>query len=409
MAKKIEINIGFHKSQQAIVDLYNKHKYFVCCFGRRWGKTVMVTNLCILKIKKKGFKIAYCIPSFQKMKSIWDELNLKLAPLIKNNSKQDKIIELINGASIEFLTLDTPGSARSKEYDLVIIDECSLVRDLEYKWTYEIKPTLINRSGKCFFISTPQGNTNYFSKLYHNAISGTDKEWIGFTGPTFDNPTIPTEELIKLKNGDVNDPAYQQEILAQIIQGSGSPFGDINACLIDPGLVIDKTVVCYGIDLASRADFTSIIGLNKDKQICSYNNFQLPWPITKTKIREIVGDTPSIADRTGVGDVVISDLKQLGMHKMEEFVITHQSKQELIQGLATAIKNKLILIPNNLTKLIAELNEFEYEYRNGSLFFGTQPGHDDDVCALALCWFKFNNNVKYKSSDFIFSSSKIQF
>lgn len=407
--QQVVIDIGFHAGQKQIVNLYDLHRYFVCCMGRRWGKTVGLANLCILKLQNKGFKIGYAVPTYDKIQRVWELINEKLARLIKTNSKQEKCIELNNKSSITFLTLDTPGKFRQYEFDLVIVDEAAMVRDLEYKWNYEIKPTLINRSGKCFFISTPQGNTSYFSKLFLYAQSGDNKDWISFSGPTFDNPTIPAEELIQLRSGDRNDPAYCQEILAQIVPGSGHPFGDFTSCIIDDLLITDKTVVCYGLDVASKADNTAIIGFNNSNQVVYVDCFKDNWVNIKRRIAEIIGQTPTLLDTTGVGQVLYDELSALKAHNLEGFLFTHQSKQELIQQLAAGLKNKLLWLPQGAKQLINEMSEYEYEYKNGSLFMGTQVGHDDLPTALALGWRKKNHNYLPKISDFFYKQTTLRF
>jgi hypothetical protein len=100
-------------------------------------------------------------------------------------------------------------------------------------------------------------------------------------------------------------------------------------------------------------------------------------------------------DSTGVGDVVLSQVEQV-QHQIEGYIFTQASKQRLMEGLAVAIQSRKIIIAddgdvvNGTGKLRHQLEQFEIEYtRTGVTYSAPEGEHDDDVCALALAWHKY--------------------
>jgi hypothetical protein len=74
---------------------------------------------------------------------------------------------------------------------------------------------------------------------------------------------------------------------------------------------------------------------------------------------------------------------------MEGFTFTQNSKQQIIEGLAAAIKQGQTRFPAD-TPLDDELHSFEYVYGRTGVKYSAPSGLNDDcVCAYALAWYKF--------------------
>jgi len=68
---------------------------------------------------------------------------------------------------------------------------------------------------------------------------------------------------------------------------------------------------------------------------------------------------------------------------------TSQSKQQLMEGLATAIQQGIIGFPDGI--IVNELEVFEYQFTANGVRYSAPSGfHDDCVMALALAWLNFN-------------------
>ncbi len=143
--------------------------------------------------------------------------------------------------------------------------------------------------------------------------------------------------------------------------------------------------VAFGVDLAKSVDWTCIIGLDKNKQVCVFERFQKSWNDTIETVRRVVGTSKALVDSTGVGDAVLESLQAGRRSNFEGFHFTSPSKQQLMEGLAVAIQKQEIGFPDGV--ITNELESFEYEYTRTGVKYSAPSGmHDDTVCALALAF-----------------------
>jgi hypothetical protein len=87
-------------------------------------------------------------------------------------------------------------------------------------------------------------------------------------------------------------------------------------------------------------------------------------------------------DSTGVGDAITEDLQRY-FQRMYGFKYTSQSKQQLMELLASTIHKQEIGFPEGPIK--SELEIFEYVYTSTGVRYNAPDGyHDDCVNALGL-------------------------
>ena len=136
------------------------------------------------------------------------------------------------------------------------------------------------------------------------------------------------------------------------------------------------------MDLARSLDFTVVVGLDAFRRVVTLERWQAPWATTKDKIRQMVGQTPIVADATGVGDAIVADLQQMGVN-VSPHVFTQPSKLRLMQRLVAAFQSDELKLPDGW--LIAELEAFEFTYTASGVRYEAPSGfHDDGVMALGL-------------------------
>lgn len=139
--------------------------------------------------------------------------------------------------------------------------------------------------------------------------------------------------------------------------------------------------------MAKSFDYTVIIGLDNNGDICLFNRFQKDWAQTKSDIVRTVGRLPALIDSTGVGDAIAEDL-QLTLQMVEGFKFSSTSKQQLMEGLCAGIQQRKTSVLDGVHK--DEMEAFEYEYtRTGVRYTAPQGVHDDTVCAHALAFKKY--------------------
>ena len=356
--------------------------------GRRFGKSELSQILGITEALKGG-SVAYVTPTYGLAQVFFERLTKTLP--FKNNISKLKIY-CPNEGSIEFFTGERLDNLRGRKFHLVIIDEAAFISDLEDGWSNSIRPTLTDYEGRAVFLSTPRGK-NFFYSLF---MKQGENDWQSFKFSTYDNPHINPREIDDARI-QLPEVVFNQEYLADPAENSANPFGNafIRRC-IKP--LSAQTIVCYGIDLAKSVDFTVIIGLDKSGNVAYFDRFQLDWHNTKETIKRLP-PAPIIVDSTGVGDPILEDLLREGVN-IEGLKFTNQSKQQLMEGLASAIQQAKIGFPEGV--IVDELDVFEYQFTANGVRYSAPSGfHDDCVVALALAW--QNHNVKRGSGRYAFA------
>lgn len=375
-----------HINQKKILDA--DRRFIVVMCGRRFGKSEL-SQILIIKEALKGGQVAYITPTYGLAQVFFERL-AKVLPFKSNISKLK--IYCPNEGSIEFFTGERLDNLRGRKFHLVIVDEAAFIADLEDGWNNSIRPTLTDYEGRAVFLSTPRGK-NFFYSLF---MKQGENDWQSFKFSTYDNPHINPREIDDARI-QLPEVVFEQEYLANPSENSANPFGNafIKRC-IKP--ISAQPIVCYGIDLAKSVDYTVIIGLDKDGNVAYFDRFQMDWHNTKETIKRLP-PAPIVVDSTGVGDPILEDLLREGVN-IEGLKFTSQSKQQLMEGLASAIQQGRIGFPEGV--IVDELDVFEYQFTAHGVRYSAPSGfHDDTVMALALAW--QNHNIKRGSGRYAFA------
>jgi phage FluMu gp28-like protein len=373
-----------HINQQGILDDSSRFRVVMC--GRRFGKSELSQVEIILQALE-GKSVAYITPTYKLAKAFFDKLILRI-PF--ENNKSDLIIKFPNDGSIEFFTGERLDNLRGRKFHFVVVDEASFIPNLESGWLNSIRPTLTDYKGKALFLSTPRGK-NYFYSLY---MKDGEADWKSFKFTTYDNPHIENSEIEDAKS-QLPEAVFRQEYLADPMENASNPFGinHIKNCLKP----MPSTEIGFiGIDLAKSYDFSVIIGLDKNCQVCYFERFQIDWKQTREKILTLPRNSHILIDSTGVGDAITEDL-QRHFPNMEGFKYTAHSKQQIMEHLAQCIQQNSISFPDGVIR--EELEIFEYQFTSNGVRYNAPSGfHDDCVNALALalrCYEKNKHSGKY--------------
>jgi hypothetical protein len=375
-----------HLNQKKILDAEKRFIVIMC--GRRFGKSEL-SQILIIKEALKGGNVAYITPTYGLAQVFFERLT-KVLPFKSNISKLK--IYCPNEGSIEFFTGERLDNLRGRKFHLVIVDEAAFIPDLEDGWNNSIRPTLTDYEGKAVFLSTPRGK-NFFYSLF---MKQGENDWQSFKFSTYDNPHINPREIDEARI-QLPEVVFEQEYMANPSENSANPFGNafIKRC-VKP--ISAQPIVCYGIDLAKSVDYTVIIGLDKDGNVAYFDRFQMDWHNTKETIKRLP-PAPIVVDSTGVGDPILEDLLREGVN-IEGLKFTSQSKQQLMEGLASAIQQGRIGFPEGV--IVDELDVFEYQFTAHGVRYSAPSGfHDDTVVALALAW--QNHNIKRGSGRYAFA------
>ena len=180
-----------HPNQEFI--FRNRKRFNVIKSGRRFGKSALSINLLIESVLK-GEYVGFWYPVYRDGLEVWTEVKNKLNDIISKKDESAKILRFINGAKVDFWSMEDPNSGRGRKYHRIIIDECEKALRFEEAWTQAIAPTLTDFGGDAYFLSTPQFGQTYFKKLCKNQDQKPDT-WKTFVYSTYDNPHINREEI----------------------------------------------------------------------------------------------------------------------------------------------------------------------------------------------------------------------
>lgn len=198
----------------------------MCC-GRRFGKDVYQIRRFVEVAAATGREVGWFQPTYKGLLDVWRAVKRYTAPAALKVSEQDKRIELLNGAVLEFWSLEDPDVARGRRYALAVLNECAMSRYLETAWTFSIRLTLTDYRGEALFGSTPRGK-EYFWQLWRRGQTDDetfDPDWYSAQLPTSANPFIDEAEVRELER-TLPSAQFRQEVLAEFLDQSGKFFDE---------------------------------------------------------------------------------------------------------------------------------------------------------------------------------------
>jgi len=320
----------------------------------------------------------WCAPVYVQARVAYDRAKQMLPVQTYTKNDGDLTLTFPNQAKWFFRSAERPDSLYSDDYWSAVLDEASRMR--EESW-HAIRSTITKTRGQCRLIGNVKGRKNFFYMMSRKAQGGEpDYSYSMLTAWDAVEGGVLARQEIHDAQRDLPDQVFKELYLCQPADNATNPFGldAIRRCL---GSVAGGKPFVYGIDLAKSHDWTVIIGLGRDGNVCYYDRFQKPWQDTIKEIERLKG-APALIDSTGVGDPIVESVQRTNKIHAEGFKFTSGSKQQIMEGLAVAIQRERIRYPEEVAR---ELELFEYEYSRMGVKYSAPPGaHDDCVCALAL-------------------------
>lgn len=392
--------------QRAILDC--PARFTVTLAATKCGKTAshIVWLFEQALLCKENQSVWWVAPTFGQARIAYNRMKVQISDkdFFKAN-ETNLVLTLANGAKIEFKTGEKPDNLYGDDVYAAVFDEFTRAR--ETAW-HALRSTLTATAGKCKFIGNAKSKKNWGNKLAMRAKAGLEADYAYFKVTAYDAAAAgmktkdgrPFIEEVEAAKRDLPESVFNELYMAEASEDGSNPFGLKYIGAICQPTLSTQPSVCYGIDLARKVDFVSIIGLDKLGTMSHYHNFtKAGWQQTIDTIRYLP-NLPAAMDSTGVGDVVLSQVEQFNQ-QIEGYIFNPASKQRLMEGLAVGIQGRKLLIAddgdvvNGTGKLRHQLEQFEFEYtRTGIRYSAPEGEHDDDVCALALAWHKWQTAAK---------------
>lgn len=355
---------------------------------------------------KANQSVWWIAPTFSQAKIAFDRMKVQISD--RNFYKANEtnlIITLVTGAKIHFKTAEKPDNLYGDDVYAFVFDEFTRAR--ETAW-YALRSTITSTGGKGKFIGNARSKKNWGYKLAMKAKGGEDPNYVYFKITAYDAADCgmrtkdgrPFIEEIEAAKRDLPESVFNELYLAEASEDGSNPFGLKYIAMCCQPTLSTQPSVCYGIDLARKVDYVSIIGLDKLGCMSHHQSFnKTGWQHTISTIKYLP-NVPMAMDSTGVGDVVLSDVEKV-QTAVEGYIFTERSKQALMEGLAVGIQSRKIIIADDgdvvhgTGKVRHQLEQFEIEYtRTGVRYSAPEGEHDDEVVALALAWYKWQTASK---------------
>jgi hypothetical protein len=376
-----------HPDQQRAKD--EAVRFNVLDAGRRWGKNVWLRER-LIEPALDGFPVAWTAPTYKMLKDDWREMKHVLAPITKEKWEQEHRIQLITSGVVDMWSLDHADAMRGRKYKRVAVNEAAQVKELKDIWERVIRATLTDLEGGADFGSTPRGRNHYFN-LWSIGQDPAFPDWKSWKFPTASNPFIKESE-IEAARGELPELAFRQEYLAEFLEGEGTVFRNIRACLTAPVPDVEKHKghqLAAGLDWGRMVDSTALsIGCVTCHEEVVLDRFtRVEFAFQRDRIKAAVSVWPAdiLAESNSIGQPNIEALRADGL-TVDGFETTASSKPQLIQNLALAFeKQEWKWLPDEVAALELEAYEMRANANTGRPTYTAPEGmHDDTVVARAL-------------------------
>jgi hypothetical protein len=327
--------------------------------------------------------VGYFAPTYKLMLPVWEQVRRTLRAPAATEYKAERRIDTSTGGRVEFWSLDNEDAGRSRGYDLIVVDEAGLVRNLETIWRENLIPALLDRRGRAVLAGTPKGRGDFW-RIHQTALD--DPRWATVRRSTSDNPRLDPADIALLRSA-MTERAARQELDAEFLDDGGAVFRNVRSCVGE--IVRSNEAAVIGVDWGRYEDATVFAALDPQTR-CVVDVERLVDVDFATQRRALVtfwqrnGGGAVIAEANSIGAPNIEELRRAGL-PVQAFTTTISTKPLLIDTLALALEQRTIVLPA-LDWLLNELEMYSVDISaSGRARYSAPEGcHDDGVIALAL-------------------------
>lgn len=390
-----------HQGQRAV--RRDAKRFNVLSAGRRWRKTTLLMTIAI-EAALKGIPIIWTAPTFDQVRVGWNEARQALGG-IADFKQSTMTCTLPTEGLIIYRSLDDPDNARGHTAGGVIVDEAGDVK--EQAWYEVLRPMLIDTNGWAWLSGTPKGR-NWFwrewvaAKSRHDSISWqiptkgcvVENGKLIYKPHPFENPDIPFAEIEQIWS-TTPERIFKQEILAEFLEGEGTVFRNLLACMNAPETKPEdhrRHRIVAGLDWAKQNDFTatSVFCADCKKEVARDRFNQIDYHFQRDRLKALYGkwDVSHIeAESNSIGEPNLEELQRDGL-PIVGFLTTATSKPPLIESLALCFEKSEAQWQNDPV-WTGELEAYEMKtsVATGRPTYSAPDGlNDDTVIARALAW-----------------------
>lgn len=389
------------------------HRHRTACISRRGRKSSLGTLDSLIRAVNLGWphRLLTVAPVYEQSMECLEHAMQYYDVLMDDYKAGDRCLYSKNGGRIFFRSADNPQNIRGKGYDHIHLVESAFIKDDTFHRS--IRPTMsgsvnttsfaestIDNAGGWFYdrlcrgldepfpIKTDGGSFTYTPANQHEAF----KSWIV---PAYDSPYLDKDEIAELKSS-MPVKIFNNEYLCVPMLTGGSVFEHYKIEKYDFNVKCNNPI--FGLDVAKENDYTVMIGLKHDGEAYRVVLFKRMNKQEYTKQMAICGHFAKkyngtvYIDHTGVGNAV-SEMLAEHHDNIVDINFNANSKKQMVENLCIMLEKDQIIIPEECTDLLHELQVFTSKRTSaGNITYDAPSGqHDDCVMSLALAAWGINN------------------
>jgi len=315
--------------------------------------------------------------------------------LLRTNAS-DLILKFPNGSQIQFFSAERYDNIRGFTFDYLVIDEVAFID--EQAWTEVLRATVLVKGKKVILISTPKGK-NHFHRLYN--LQEINDQYKSFTFTSYDNELINPQEIDDARE-TLPEHVFRQEYMAEFVDGGNELFKDFTI----EASPMNTNRYYAGIDVGRHEDYTVLTILNEKGQMVFCERWRHDtWAAIVNKVAEKLNEYKAYAqiESNSIGDAIYEQLKEvmIDKNKLEPFVTTNKSKQDIIEKLIVANQhNEVTMLPNDWLKKELDIFTYEYNPKTRTVKYAAPQGfHDDGVMSLSIAY----NSLKQQATKGVYA------
>lgn len=408
-----DLSWKLHRAQLVLEETFlsARGQLFVANCSRQWGKSFWAVKIAVetaIKIPKAQIRygaafqsdlVDFIIPAFDKI--------LDDCPKELKGRKVGHYYIFPNGSRIKLVGLDkNPNGLRGNTLDLIIIDECGFVGNLDYIYKSVIIPATLHRPNcKIILISTPPSTPAH---PFVDYVQKAEAEGAYVKLDIHTNPLITEDDIERMAQemGGKDSTTFRRECLCEFVTDSdlqiipewndkyiqeierdefykyyhkydGMDLGvkDLTAAIFGyfdfkrAALVIEDEIEMSGPSMNTQI----LVGAIKAKEKELWNNVEVPRDFNNNPI-----PFRRVSDNNW--PILIQDLSSL--HSLTFIETTKDNLEAMINEVRLMVQAGQILIHPRCKKLIGCLRYGVWDNKKKAFARSTVYGHFDHLAAL---------------------------
>ncbi|MGF6641749.1 phage terminase large subunit family protein [Paraburkholderia sp. MM6662-R1] len=176
--------------------------------GHEAGKSTLAVDTLLTSQygALNGYPVGLFVPDADALLTAKRRVFQVVQPLLTGRLDRSRV-DLINGGSIFFFSLDAQIIELWDQLALVVVDDAALVPRIHDIWSDVLEPMLAKHRGHAWFFSKPLGVRNGFHEIAR--LAGSDDRWATFQLRASDNPYLDQTKV------EADRAAMLPEVFAQ--------------------------------------------------------------------------------------------------------------------------------------------------------------------------------------------------